>query len=176
MESQKQLDMTVSTTLGRGDRRLGTCSPSRNTPWAQDSGHKLHHLNMCQCPATKLFSCWGQSCRIKQYIMTRYKWGKNNLFPLFLRKRKIKPIIFNPRQLTNLKFSPIGKKITAWLGFISFSFFSPHLFILHLLTQNPKSEKIYIFSQKYVSYILLTYSKGKAPGIHHTSIKPLSNT
>lgn len=109
---------------GKGRQTVrNTRSPSRDTPWVQDSGHKLHHLNMCQCPATKLCSCWGWSCRRKQYIMTSYKRGKKNLFPLFLRKCKIKPIIFNPRQLTNLKFSPIGKKITAWLGFISFSFF-----------------------------------------------------
>lgn len=57
------------------------------------------------------------------------------------------------------------------IGFYFFSFPPPLL-----LTQNPKSEKIYVFSQKYISCILLTYSKGKASGIHHTSIKPLSNT
>lgn len=109
---------------------------SRDTRRVQDSGHQLHHLSTCQCPATKLFSCWGWSCRIKQYIVTSYKWGKKNLSPLFLRKCKIKPIIFNPRQLTNLKFSPIGKKITAWLGFISFSF-PPSL---HLTFANSKSK------------------------------------
>lgn len=148
------------------------CSPSHDTLWLQELRLVHHH---CQCPATELLSCWGWSCRIKQYIVTSYKWAKNNLPGAFLKKRKIKPIIFDSRQPTNLSRPLQAKMITAWLGFIFF-FLSLHLFHHTLLTQNPKPEKIYVFSQKYVSCILLTYSKGKASGIHHTSIKPLLNT
>lgn len=168
-----QLDTAQPDSGTRGQVSRNTCSPSQTHCDTRLKTQHYYHLNTCQCPASKLFSCWGWSCRIKQYIMTSYKWAKNNLPPFFTNPQ-IKPIIITTHKS---QFSPIGNH--CMIGFY-FSSFSPpkknpfHLF--HLLTQNPKSEKIYIFSQKYVSYILLTYSKGKASGIHHTSIKPLANT
>lgn len=148
--------------------------PSHDTLRLQDWRHiHYYYLNTRQCPAAKLFSCWEWSCKTKQYIMASYMSKEPP--PPSPMKPKIKPIIFNSRQPMNLNFSRQAKNNHRVTGFYFLLF--PPSFLLTFANSKIQSQKKYMYLVRSTSVtFLLTYSKGKASGIHHTSIKPLSNT